>query len=148
MREIALETRINRICCLFRKPSTGSSEWKGTEFGEGSSVRANCLGIGCPKLVDLLFCLALPGSFTSLTMFGNHFFGPCYMTNKLLDCAPLRFAPQSTVLPAWLAPLAAKRLVASLPHNATGHTWSHLVTPGHSWSQMVTNTYRVVVNEQ
>ena len=93
----------------------------------------------------LLFCLAMPGSFTSLTMFGNHFFGPCNMTNKLLDRAPLRFAPQSTVLPAWLAPFAAKQLVASFPHNATGHTWSHLVTPGHSWSQMVTNTYRVAL---
>ena len=49
---------------------------------------------------------------------------------KLLDRAPLRFAPRSTVLPAWLAPLAAKQSVASLPHNATGHTWSHLVTYG------------------
>ena len=58
---------------------------------------------------------------------------------KLLDRAPLRFAPRSTVLPAWLAPLAAKRSVASLPHNETGHTWSHLVTPGHIWSQLVTN---------
>ena len=48
-----------------------------------------------------------------------------------LDRAPLRFAPRSTVLPAWLAPLAAKRSVASLPHNETGHTWSHLVTTGH-----------------
>ena len=50
------------------------------------------------------------------------------MFYKLLDRAPLRFAPRSTVLPAWLAPLAAKRSVALLPHNATGHTWSQLVT--------------------
>lgn len=47
---------------------------------------------------------------------------------KQLDRAPLRFAPRSTVLPAWLAPLAAKRSVASLPHNETGHIWSQLVT--------------------
>ena len=53
------------------------------------------------------------------------------MYYKQLDRAPLRFAPRSTVLPAWLAPLAAKRSVASLPHNETGHTWSHLVTTGH-----------------
>ena len=64
---------------------------------------------------------------------------PC-INDKQLDRAPLRFAPRSTVLPAWLAPLAAKRSVASLPHNETGHTWSHLVTtghkllPGHRWS--------------
>ena len=49
------------------------------------------------------------------------------ITDKLLDRALLRFAPRSTVLPAWLAPLAAKRSVASLPHNATGHTWLQLV---------------------
>ena len=53
------------------------------------------------------------------------------MYDKLLDRAPLRFAPRSTVLPAWLAPLAAKRSVASLPHNVSGHTWSQLVTTGH-----------------
>ena len=82
-----------------------------------------------------------------------------YICHKLLDRAPLRFAPRSTVLPAWLAPLAAKRSVASLPHNATGHSWSQiitnfipggilvpwllvdpfglLITPGHTWSQNV-----------
>ena len=50
-----------------------------------------------------------------------------------LNRAPLRFAPRSTVLPAWLAPLAAKQSVASLPHNATGHTWSQLVTDSHKY---------------
>ena len=52
-----------------------------------------------------------------------------------LRCA---IAPRSTVLPAWLAPLAAKRSVASLPHNAIGHTqalrypFGTIYQPGHA----------------
>ena len=61
-------------------------------------------------------------------------------TDYTIQAVGPRFARRSTVLPAWLAPLAAKRSVASLPHNATGHSWSQLVTAGHSWSPMVTNT--------
>ena len=61
-----------------------------------------------------------------------------YNENKLLTRAPLGFAPRSTVLPAWLAPLAAKRSVASLPHNAIGHTqalrypFGTIYQPGHA----------------
>ena len=58
---------------------------------------------------------------------------------KRLDRAPLRFAPWSTVLPAWLAPLAAKGSVASLPHN-------ELVTPGHIWSLLVTDGYKYIMD--
>ena len=93
-----------------------------------------------------------------------------YINDKLLDRAPLRFAPRSTVLPAWLAPLAAKRSVASLPHNATGHTWSLLVTDGykyipggifsalavswsfraagHTWSQLVTTGHKMFLGHR